>query len=179
MSRVVCERVNGPAPTEKHETAHGCGNSWCVNKRHLRWATHIENEADKLIHGTRKPSRPRCRAVKSREQDIQRAILDYIAAVCPDCLAWACPNASRRTKTGKATNAVPGLRRGVFDLSVILPDGRFVAVEIKTSKGYLSEEQEAFADELTSRGVMWCVLRSVEEARSMLAHYGVKTREAA
>jgi hypothetical protein len=51
----VCSKFHGPAPTE-HEVAHGCGNRKCINPKHLRWALHVENEADKFIHGTRKPS---------------------------------------------------------------------------------------------------------------------------
>lgn len=52
--RVVCERVHGPPPTPRHEAAHNCGNGHlaCINPRHLRWATHKENCADTLIHGT-------------------------------------------------------------------------------------------------------------------------------
>lgn len=32
--------------------AHNCGNSLCVNPYHLRWATQLENMADKKIHQT-------------------------------------------------------------------------------------------------------------------------------
>lgn len=50
--RLVCEDHHGAAPTDKHQAAHGCGNRWCCNPRHLRWATRSQNEADKLKHGT-------------------------------------------------------------------------------------------------------------------------------
>lgn len=50
--RVVCEIVNGPPPTDRHEAAHSCGNSGCVNPCHLSWKTPAENTADKVIHGT-------------------------------------------------------------------------------------------------------------------------------
>lgn len=52
-NRLICEKVQGPAPSSKHEAAHLCGHSNCINHNHLAWKTHIENEADKLIHGTR------------------------------------------------------------------------------------------------------------------------------
>lgn len=51
-SHFVCERVHGPRPSLAHEVAHSCRNPPCINKRHLRWATHAENEKDKLAHGT-------------------------------------------------------------------------------------------------------------------------------
>lgn len=54
-SRVICEKVHGPAPTPDHEAAHSCGRGklGCVTKRHLRWATHAENESDKVGHSTK------------------------------------------------------------------------------------------------------------------------------
>lgn len=51
VHRVVCEIAHGAPPTAMHQAAHGCGNKTCVNSRHLRWATQIENEVDKLNHG--------------------------------------------------------------------------------------------------------------------------------
>lgn len=53
VSRFVCEKINGVAPTQKHEAAHSCGNGHlgCVNPNHLRWATHSENMIDMIEHG--------------------------------------------------------------------------------------------------------------------------------
>lgn len=53
VMRIVCEKTHGRCPSPKHQVAHSCGNQPCINKRHLRWATGVENEADKLKHGTR------------------------------------------------------------------------------------------------------------------------------
>ena len=47
----VLEVTEGPRPHGK-QAAHSCGVCLCVNKRHLRWATPQENEADKRGHGT-------------------------------------------------------------------------------------------------------------------------------
>lgn len=53
VHRLVCKIAHGEPPSNKHQAAHSCGERTCVNKRHIRWATQIENEQDKLIHGTR------------------------------------------------------------------------------------------------------------------------------
>lgn len=55
VSRYICIKVNGQPPTPEHEAAHNCGNGHegCAAPNHVRWATKLENEADKLIHGTR------------------------------------------------------------------------------------------------------------------------------
>lgn len=51
--RYACECANGPPPSPQHEAAHSCNNRPCINGKHLRWATKVENEADTLVHGTR------------------------------------------------------------------------------------------------------------------------------
>ena len=52
--RFMCELVNGPAPSEKHEASHSCGrgHDGCVHPRHLSWKTRTENQADRWLHGT-------------------------------------------------------------------------------------------------------------------------------
>lgn len=55
VSRCVCEEIYGPPPTPEHQAAHSCGkgHEGCVAKAHLSWKTRVENEEDKLAHGTR------------------------------------------------------------------------------------------------------------------------------
>ena len=54
VSRAVCEAVNGPPPTSRHEAAHLCGRGGfgCCTKRHIVWKTPIENQADRIVNGT-------------------------------------------------------------------------------------------------------------------------------
>ncbi len=54
-TRVMCEMAHGKPPTPQHEAAHSCGKGHlgCISPKHLRWATHTENLADQLQHGTR------------------------------------------------------------------------------------------------------------------------------
>lgn len=54
VSRFVCERVKGPAPSAEHEAAHSCGRGavGCVTPGHVSWKTPAQNHADKIVHGT-------------------------------------------------------------------------------------------------------------------------------
>jgi len=52
VHRLVCEAFHGPAPSNEHEVAHWDGNPANAQKDNLRWATHLENETDKIAHGT-------------------------------------------------------------------------------------------------------------------------------
>lgn len=51
--RLMCELVNGPAPTPKHQAAHSCGrgHDCCVHPKHLSWKTNAENQEDRKRHG--------------------------------------------------------------------------------------------------------------------------------
>lgn len=71
VSRICCEHRNGPPPTPEHEAAHNCGNCWCINPRHLRWATPTENQSDRLVHGTHTRGNRNVGA-KLTESDVQR-----------------------------------------------------------------------------------------------------------
>ncbi len=53
ISRIVCEAWHGLPPTPEHHAAHGDGDPSNNRPGNLRWATRLENEADKDIHGTR------------------------------------------------------------------------------------------------------------------------------
>lgn len=54
--RVMCELVNGPAPSPDHEASHSCGRGGqgCVNPSHLEWKTRSQNQLDRRAHGTAK-----------------------------------------------------------------------------------------------------------------------------
>ena len=53
-SRVMCILAHGEPEDAQLQAAHSCGNGHlsCVNPNHLRWATHVENQMDRIEHGT-------------------------------------------------------------------------------------------------------------------------------
>lgn len=56
---------------EGRECRHLCGNGHlgCLNKRHLRWGTRTENQADRLAHGTSNRGE-RCGSAKLTEAQV-------------------------------------------------------------------------------------------------------------
>lgn len=52
VSRVICAAFHGPPPSPTHHAAHIDGDRQNNRPGNLRWATPVENEADKIAHGT-------------------------------------------------------------------------------------------------------------------------------
>jgi hypothetical protein len=51
-SRISLQISGGHPPSSHHEAAHSCRNKHCVAPAHLRWATPLENQGDKIADGT-------------------------------------------------------------------------------------------------------------------------------
>jgi hypothetical protein len=68
----MCILAHGEPPSPKHHAIHSCGQGHmgCINPRHLRWATAVENYADTIIHGTT-PRGMRHGKHKLTEDDVQ------------------------------------------------------------------------------------------------------------
>lgn len=114
------------------------------------------------------------------ENTIQREIVAYLNAVLiPPEFAYANANASRRTASGKASNAVPGLYPGIPDLTVIAHGGRAFYLEVKNEIGTLSENQEAVIARFDKMRVPCAVVRSIADVKAALQHWKIPTREAA
>lgn len=66
------------------------------------------------------------------------------------------------TKRRRYNNAF-GSKNGVPDILGLLPDGRFLAIEVKSEKGKLSPAQEEFIAEVNKRGGHAFMARSLLE----------------
>lgn len=70
---LVCCAWHGPRPP-KHQAAHNNGDGHDNRPENLRWATSLENAADKLLHGTdaRGEKHGQAKATEEMVRDIRR-----------------------------------------------------------------------------------------------------------
>lgn len=80
VSRFICEDVYGDPPTPQHEAAHSCGkgNLGCVSPKHITWKTPVENQADRIVHGTHGQGERNARAKLTEAQVRQILALNGI-----------------------------------------------------------------------------------------------------
>lgn len=71
-NRVMCILSKGPPPTPDHEAAHSCGKGGegCLCPNHLDWRLPIENQGDRISHGTDNRG-TRAPAAKVSEGDVR------------------------------------------------------------------------------------------------------------
>lgn len=112
------------------------------------------------------------------ETSLQNEIL--IALSAAGCTVWRVETSGVWmgkviNKTGRQvtlTNArmmTSGLCVGGSDIIGIAPDGRFLAVEVKTKKGQVSKEQVKFIKAVKAAAAVAGVARSVEDALQLIA----------
>lgn len=72
VSRMVCDAVSGPPPSDNLDAAHSCGRGHlaCVTKAHLSWKTRAENMADAIEAGTIARGERKVRSSKLKEADV-------------------------------------------------------------------------------------------------------------
>jgi hypothetical protein len=116
------------------------------------------------------------KAYKVREDAIQKSIVDYLGAVLPHAFVFAVPNAAVRRNGGRAGNAVPGLRPGVPDLCFVWRR-RAYFLEVKRPREPLSLVQRDCRVELQRHDIPVWTVHSIEDTRTALKYWRVRTRE--
>lgn len=76
--RLVAEAFIGPAPSPDHEAAHNNGSRVSCFFRDLRWATRVQNDADRQVHDT-SPKGERNPRAKITESDVKFIRSEYRA----------------------------------------------------------------------------------------------------
>jgi len=112
--------------------------------------------------------------IKERETDIVRSILDFLCF--HDIFAW-------RNNTGAYAGAYLSKggaihrrfirfgHKGSADILGCLPDGKFLAIEVKTHIGKLSPDQKEFLARIEENNGMSFVATCIEDTSDYLESY--------
>jgi hypothetical protein len=82
------------------------------------------------------------------------------------------PNGEARSPRTGAKLKRMGVQAGVADFHLTLPGGITGWLEVKASDGRQSSEQKAFQAAEEAAGARYAVVRSIDEARAVLASWG-------
>lgn len=109
-------------------------------------------------------------AVHGEEDKLHIAIVNLLRATAlPGVVYWHCPNGGLRSKREAARFRAMGVLAGVADISISLPGGRFLFLEVKSQRGVVSKEQRGFLDAMVANGHFVAVVRSLEDAAKALS----------
>ncbi len=116
-----------------------------------------------------------------REGPIHRSIIHFLRSVLPpSALIHHSPNEGVR---GGARGKLDGVKRKAMGVQpgfpdiLIFADGQGYCLEVKAPGGSLSPLQKQVKKNLEDQGIPYAVVRSVDEVRSFVAEFGIKTRE--
>ena len=106
------------------------------------------------------------------ESDTQRAILDYLAM--KKIYAWRNNAGSQIIRNGDKFYRIISGPKGSSDIVGCLPDGRFLAIEVKRFDGQLSKEQIEFLERIISLGGVAFMAKSIDDVIKQFSFFEVK-----
>ena len=109
------------------------------------------------------------------EEQLQRAVVEYLRRTRPDCVWFFVNNGARLSKAQAGKAIGTGVLPGVADLVFVLPGGRVGFIELKAPKGRatLTHTQIDFGLNVTELGAFYDTGRSIEDVRRTLKTWGV------
>jgi len=113
------------------------------------------------------------------EHQIQSAFFKWWDMNYRSPLAWAVPNGGFRHITTAIKLKLEGVRPGIPDVFISIPKGKWsgLFLEFKTKTGTLTKPQKFYLDALSKAGYQTAVVRSVDEAISVVHEYMKQSNE--
>lgn len=100
------------------------------------------------------------------EQTIQKQVMLTLSDA--GCLVFRNNTGMYRTPDGRVIRY--GLHKGSSDIIGVAPDGRFLAVEVKTKRGKPTQEQILFINAVLQAGGIAGIVRSPADALALINH---------
>ena len=107
------------------------------------------------------------------EEQLQRSVVAYLLVTRPQCLWYHPPNGGGRSKAEGGVLKAMGVRPGVPDLALVLPEGQAAFIELKAEGRRLSPAQIEFRATAEGLGAKYAVCYSINEVKAALKTWGV------
>ena len=104
------------------------------------------------------------------EHEIQKAIVQYLDL--KGLLNFAIPNGGQRHIAVARKLKAEGVKAGIPDIALI-HKGKYYGIEVKTSKGRLSDSQKQMIERIEDNGSLVGVVRSVGETIELLKEWRI------
>lgn len=110
------------------------------------------------------------------EDALQKAVAAFLKVAAPDLLWFHPANGGFRNVREAGKLKAMGVRAGVADLAITLPDGRSAFIELKVGAGRLSPAQAEFRATCERLSIPHDICRSIEDVVACLRAWGVPLR---
>lgn len=107
------------------------------------------------------------------EDALQRSVAAFLKIAAPNLLWFHPANGGFRNLREAGKLKAMGVRAGVADLAITLPDGRSAFIELKVGAGRLSPAQAEFRDTCERLSIPHDVCRSVSDVEACLRGWNV------
>ena len=108
------------------------------------------------------------------EEQVQRAIVQWLQWIEPDCKWLHIPNGGGRSRAEAGIFKALGVVAGAPDLLFCLKGGQCGFIEVKRPGGHVSPEQITFRNSWERAGALWGLAQSIEDVQRIFDLWGVK-----
>ncbi len=110
------------------------------------------------------------------EDNLQKSVVHFLKIAAPNLVFYHPANGGFRNVREASKLKAMGVKAGVADLAVVLPDLRAAFIELKTATGRINANQAEFQSTCDRLGIPYAVCRSVDDVAATLTGWGVTLR---
>ena len=103
-----------------------------------------------------------------QESQLQQMCVRYFRYVYPQYVIYATPNGGSRNPVEAKRLKAEGVLAGVADLTVLLPNGRIIYIEMKVKGNRQTDNQKDFQQKAEALGYKYYVCYSFDEFKAII-----------
>ena len=103
-----------------------------------------------------------------QESQLQQMCVRYFRYVYPQYVIYATPNGGSRNPIEAERLKAEGVLAGVADLTILLPQGRIIYIEMKVKGNRQTDNQKDFQQKAEALGYKYYVCYSFDEFKAII-----------